>query len=120
LTAFDSYFLRFFHRPSGNIEGIYCEAGRPTGNAVKERYYRTFKQEDYYRHDDGYLTMGTAIECIREYNDGYNNERPHSFIYNFTPHQMHYEIQNMSLAGQIYRQGVLSAIKRRVEYYKAA
>ena len=78
------------------------------------------KQEEIYAYPDGYYTEDVANVCIIKYVDQYNRERPHSFIYNFTPHEMHYEFKNMSRAIEYYSKKVREMRVSRLEYWKLA
>lgn len=96
------------------------EAGRPTQNSVKERWYRTLKQEEIYAYPDGYYSEAVALSCISQYIDSYNKERPHSFIYNFTPAEMHYQFKNMSRAIEFYQARLKEVRNERLEYWREA
>jgi len=97
----------------------YGEAARPTTHAVQERFYKTWKQELVYHFEaDGFYDYEHAEDLISDYIYGYNNNRPHSSIYNFVPHDAHYVYQNMSLMLSIYRDLVQKARLSRITYWE--
>jgi putative transposase len=99
----------------------YTEVARPTQNAYIERFFKTLKQELIYSFGvEGFSSYEKASEAIQNWVNEYNNHRPHFSLYNFTPHDIHYNIRNMSKAIDIYKQKVIDARNKRLEYWNVA
>ena len=66
----------------------FARVRRPTDNAITERFYGSFKQEEFYLVGD-YPDELSAKQEIGTYIDYYNYGRPHQALWNFTPAYIH-------------------------------
>jgi putative transposase len=91
----------------------FARVGRPTDNALTERFYGTVKQEEIYLVGN-YPDETSAREEIGRYIETYNRSRPHQALFNFTPAHVH-EINNKSVLLQ-----ELNELKRRTRERRKA
>jgi transposase InsO family protein len=66
-----------------NIEHTFAPVGRPTGNAVAERFIRTMKEELVWLQD--WESADELRVAIARWLDGYNHRRPHQALGWLTP-----------------------------------
>jgi putative transposase len=70
----------------------FARVRRPTDNALTERFFGTAKQEEIYMVGS-YTDEQSARYEIGYYIHGYNYDRPHQSLWNFTPAHVH-EVNN--------------------------
>jgi transposase InsO family protein len=66
-----------------NIDHTFAPVGRPTGNAVAERFIRTMKEELIWLQD--WESAAELRTAIAKWLDGYNHRRPHQALGWLTP-----------------------------------
>jgi len=86
---------------------------RPTDQGRIERFFRTIKQEEMYLHH--YQDELQAKKLVGKYISYYNNERPHTSIWGFTPWDIHYRFQTKTDSILLYRDKLKDGMLRRIE-----
>ena len=71
------------------VEHTFAPVGRPTGNAVVERFIQTLKVELLWTRD--WESLDEVREAVREWLPSYNHERPHQALDWKTPNEKRQE-----------------------------
>jgi transposase InsO family protein len=66
-----------------DVDHTFAPVGRPTGNAVAERFIQTLKVELIWTRD--WENIEELREAVREWLHSYNHERPHQALHWMTP-----------------------------------
>ena len=90
--------------------------GRPTDNALTERFFGTVKQEEIHIVSS-YPDEHSAWEEVGPYIYTYKNERPHQSLWNFTPAFVH-KTNNNTLLLEILAQLKYEAKMKRSLYWE--
>ena len=68
-----------------HVQLDFSRPGKPTDNASIESFHNSFRRECLTLHH--FLQINEARHCIDQYQQEYNNDRPHSSLANQSPAQ---------------------------------
>lgn len=86
---------------------------RPTDQGRIERFFRTLKQEEMYIHH--YKDEDQAKKLAGKFISYYNNNRPHTSLWGFTPWDIHFRFQTKTDVILFYRDKLKEGMLRRIE-----
>ena len=75
-----------------NIDHTYSPIGRPTGNAVVERFIQTIKEELIWTRD--WHSIDELNAAVQQWLQMYNKQRPHQALNWKTPSQHRNDLKN--------------------------